>query len=346
MKKKWKKSIVLVLVIGMFLLLLQGCGAPKTTSEPQKGADDGAAKESKYPLKPITIIEPWGPQSWGFLQAQELAAALEPILGVRVLVEAKSGGSSAVGTKFVKDAQPDGYTLLHGWVAGLVQVPLFEENPGYDEFEDFDYLCYFTESPVVALSKADAPWNTVAEFIDYVKANPNKNYAFSGGPALSVHSIFGGQVFNENGVDVRGIFYDDAAAAGAAMLAGDVHVAFDSFSSIERYEGKVKAIGVLSNKRYAGFEDVSTLEEQGLRTPTVPSWSGMLAPKGLPDDVRNKLNDALKQVISSKEFQDNIYKKMKWYVEYKDAEQFKEYVKDSMEQMKEPIERVKAQQKK
>jgi len=332
----WKKTFVLVIITSMFIILALGCGNQETPKE-----DSGA---SSYPLRPITIIEPWGAQSWGFLQAQELAEALEPILGVRVLVEAKPGGASSVGTKYVADARPDGYTLLHGWVAGLVQVPLLEEDPGYDVFEDFELLCYFAESPVVAITKSDAPWNTVAEFIDYVKANPDRRFGFSGGPALSVHSIFGGQIFADAGIDVTGVWYDDAAAAGAAMIAGDVDVAFDSFASLERYGDQVKAIGVLSDERYAGFEDVPTIKEQGVQAPTVPSWGAMLAPKGLPDEVRDKLNDALKQVIGSKEFQDRIFNNMKWYVKYKDGEELKAFIKDNMEQMKIPIERVKAEQ--
>lgn len=299
-----------------------------------------------YPRKPITIIEPWGAQSWGFLQAQELAAALEPVLGVRVLVQAKSGGSSSVGTKFVKDSRPDGYTLLHGWVAGLVQVPLYEEKPGYDVFEDFELLAYFTETPVVALSRADKPWNTLGEFIEYVKANPNKSFAFSGGPALSVHSIFGGEVFRNAGVEVKGVYYDDAAAAGAAMISGDVDVAFDSLATLERYGNQVKALGVFGEHRYPGFENIPTVADQGLKAPTVRSWSGILAPKGLPVEVRDKLIQALKQVLTNKEFQAKIQQNMRWFVVYKGPEEFKELIRISMEQMKGPIERLKAQQKK
>jgi len=176
-----------------------------------------AQEKIKYPIKPITIIEPWGAQSWGFLQAQELAAALEPILGQRVIVQAKSGGASAVGTKLVKESRPDGYTLLHAWIAGFVMVPLQEPNPGYDVFKDFDFLAYFTESPVVAISRADRPWKTLAEMVSYIRANPGKSFAFSGGPALSIHSLCGGEVFHNAGVKVKGIFYDDAAAAGAGL---------------------------------------------------------------------------------------------------------------------------------
>lgn len=341
MRRNWKKSITLILIVGLFMVLAQGC-APAPAPAP-------APKTVEFPTKPITIIVPWGPQSWGFLQTQELAVALEPLLGVRVLVEAMPGGASAVGTKFVKEAAPDGYTLLNGWVAGLAVQPLFQDppGPGYDVLQDFELLAHFTETPVIALSRADAPWNTMAEFIAYVKANPGKSFAFSGGPALSVHSLFGGQIFRDAGVNVRGIFYDDAAAAGAAMMAGDVQVAFDSFATLERFgKDKVKAIGVLAERRFPGFDDIPTLAEQGIKTPTVPSWSGILAPKGLPPEVKDILNEALRKVLTSEGFQQRIFTNMRWYVTYKDGDGLKARIEASKEQLREPIARQKAAQAK
>lgn len=326
---KWEKALVLGLVVGMFLLQ----------------ASLGTCAEDKgYPRKSITIIEPWGAQSWGFLQAQELAAALEPLMGQRIIVQAKSGGASGVGTKIVKESRPDGYTLLHAWIAGFVMVPLQEANPGYNVFEDFEFLAYFTESPVVAISRADKPWNTLAQMVEYIRSNPNKNFAFSGGPALSIHSLCGGEVFHNAGVKVKGIFYDDAAAAGASMLAGDTDVAMDSFGTLRKYGDQVKIIGVFGDHRYPGFENVATVAEQGLKAPTVRSWSGIVAPKGLPAGVRNKLSQALKQVLTNKDFQDKIWKNMQWFVVYKDPEGFKEMVKVSLDQMKAPIQRMKERQ--
>lgn len=304
-----------------------------------------ARAQIRYPLKPITIVEPWGAQSWGFLQAQDLAVALEPILGQRVIVQAKPGGASGLGTRFVKEARPDGYTLLHAWIAGLVMVPLQDPNPGYDVFKDFDFLAYFTESPVVAISRADKPWNSLAQMVEYIRANPGKTFAFSGGPALSIHSLSGAEVFENAGVKVKGIFYDDAAAAGAAMLGGDTDVAMDSFGTLRRYGNEVKAIGVFGDRRYRGFENVVTVAEQGLKAPSVRSWSAIVAPRGLPDDVRSKLSQALKQVLTQKEFQDKMFNNLQWFVEYQDGEEVKKIVRDNLEQVKGPIARMKERQK-
>mgnify|MGYP001067713778 CR=1 FL=1 len=333
MKNRGRRQMV-VLMVG-FVLIMVMC-------TPVAGY---AQEKIKYPLKPITIIEPWGAQSWGFLQAQELAAALEPLLGQRVIVQAKSGGASAVGTKIVKESRPDGYTLLHAWIAGFVMVPLQEANPGYDVFKDFDFLAYFTESPVVAISRTDKPWKTLAEYVNYVRANPGKSYAFSGGPALSIHSLCGGEVFHNAGVKVKGIFYDDAAAAGAAMLGGDTDVAMDSFGTLRRYGDQVRAVGVFGEHRYPGFENIPTIAEQGLKAPTVRSWSGIVAPKGLPEEVRNKLIQALKQVLTNSDFQAKILKNLQWFVIYKDPQGMIDMVKTSLEQMKGPIERMKERQK-
>jgi tripartite-type tricarboxylate transporter receptor subunit TctC len=308
------------------------------------GMSSRALGQGTFPQRPITIIQPWGPQSWGFLQAQELATALEPILGVRVLVQAKPGGASALGTKFVADARPDGYTLLHGWIAGLVMVPLTNPDPGYDPLNDFYYFSRFTESPVVAVSRADAPWNTLAEMVEHVRANPGERFAFSGGPALSLHSISGAEVFQRAGVDVRGVFYDDAAAAGAAMLGGDTHVAMDGFAALVRYGDRVKAIGVFSDRRFPGFENVSTVAEQGLDAPSVHSWSALMAPIGIPEDVRSTLGAAFHQVLSNPEFQKKIVESMQWFVRPSDGAEVKRLIVDSTEQLREPVARVQARQ--
>ena len=312
---------------------------------PLAGRSPRAVAQTSFPDGPITIIEPWGPQSWGFLQAQELANALEAILGQRVLVQAKSGGASALGTKFVAQAKPDGYTLLHGWIAGLVMVPLQNPEPGYDPIDDFDLISRFTESPVVAVSRADKPWNTLAEMIEHVRANPDGSYAFSGGPALSIHSISGAEVFERADVDVRGIFYDDAAAAGAAMLSGDTDVAMDSFAALRRYGDRVKAIGVFSDRRYPGYEDVPTVAEQGLDAPSVRSWSALMAPKGLPQDVRATLTGAIDQVLSDQAFQNKIFESMQWFVQPSGADAIKALIVDNSEQLREPVLRVKERQK-
>ena len=297
-----------------------------------------------YPNKPITIIEPWGAQSWGFLQAQELAKELEKILDQRVLVQAKPGGASSLGTKFVADSDPDGYTLLHAWIAGLVIVPLNKDDLGYNPTKAFDIISHFTESPVVAVSRSDAPWNTLAEMVEYVRANPDKKFAFSGGPALSIHSISGAEVFERENVPVKGIFYDDAAAAGAAMLAGDTAVAMDGFGSLRRYGDKVKAIGVFSTKRYPGFEDVLTVSEQGLDGPTVRSWSAMVAPNGMPDSVKKKISEAIDQVLSNKDFQQRIYENMQWFVTPSSGDDVQKLIASDTEQMRGAIARVKARQ--
>ena len=314
------------------------------SSLPLPGNGTRAMARDAFPEKPITIIEPWGPQSWGFLQAQELAFALEPILGQRVLVQAKPGGASALGTRFVADAEPDGYTLLHAWIAGLVMVPLQNPDPGYDPINDFDMISRFTESPVVAVSRADKPWNTLAEMIEHVRDNSDGRFAFSGGPALSIHSISGAEVFERAGVDVRGIFYDDGAAGGAAMLGGDTDVAMDAFGALTRYGDRVKAIGVFSDRRYPGFEDVPTVAEQGLDAPSVRSWSALMAPKGLPDDVHTTLNQAIKQVLSDPEFQNKIFDSMQWFVQPSGPDEVKALIADNTEQLRDPVARVKARQ--
>lgn len=300
---------------------------------------------AKYPEKPITIVCPWAAGGMAFLMAMELGNEMEKILGKRVLVVSQTGGAGAAGTTYVKQAPADGYTLFQAWIAPFVMVPLQNPQIGYDPLKDFTLLAYMTENPVVALTHKDSPYNTLKEFVDYVRANPGKFFKFGGGPTLSVHSLFGNEVFRNAGVKVQGVYYVDSGAPMLDLVGKTLDVSFHTFEALKRFP-TIKALGVFSEKRYPEFPDVPTVLEQGLKAPTVKSWSGIAAPKGIPPEVRDYLVETIKKILQDPKFQQKIFNNMNQFVVYHGPEGFAEIIRWDMEQMKGPVQRASEMEKK
>lgn len=297
---------------------------------------------SNFPRKPITLIVQWQAGGAAHLLAQEMGAKLGELLGTRVIVQCMPGGSGATATAFVKNSAPDGYTLLQAWIAPMVQVPLHEDNVPYDVFNDFEYLAHATVDYVIAYSRADAPWDTMAEFVDYVKKNPQREYSFGGGGALSLHSLYGDTLFRNAGLNVKGIYYAGSGHAHPDLISGMLDVVFDNAPALKTHEGRIKPIGIFAEERLPNLPDIPTIKEQGFDAPTVPSWSGIIAPKGLPADVREILVEAFREILTNEEIKQEIYNKLNYNIVYLGPDDFEEMVRISTEQMREPIARIKA----
>lgn len=299
----------------------------------------GFSQETDYPERPITLIEPWPAGGWGFTLAQEIAPRLEEKLGVRVNVQLKTGGTSTRAHRFVANAEPDGYTLLYAWVAGSVMVPL-QKDVEYDMFEDYDFLAYgYPENPVVAVTRSEKPYDTLAEFIEYANENPDKNFTYAGGPRLSIHSLDGYSVFRDMD-NVTPVYYGSSGQASAAMFAGHVDIAMDTFSAVRKFNN-VKALAVFSDSRVDAFPDVPTAMEQGVEAAQVGAWGSFIAPAGLPDAVHEKLVNTLEEILTDEEFQDTVREKYNLYINYKGPEEFEEKVRADREAMRPIIETLK-----
>jgi len=303
------------------------------------------AKAASWPAKPVTIVIPWGAGSLSFMLAQLIGDEMGKILDQRFLVVAKPGGSGATGSLFVKNSRPDGYTILQAWIAPFVMVPIRNPKVKYDPLKDFDLLAYATQNPVVALTRKDAPYNTLKEFVDYVKKNPNRIFKFGSGGAMSLHSIYGNEVFHNAGVKVQGIYYQASSKALPDLVGRNLDVGFSTFMSLARFE-ELKAIGVFASERIPEFKDVPTIKEQGLEAPVTMAWSGFAAPAGLPPEVREKLVSTLQKVLTNEEVKKRIFKNLNQFVVYHGPGDFKGIIERDLKSMRTPVERIMERQKK
>jgi tripartite-type tricarboxylate transporter receptor subunit TctC len=291
------------------------------------------------------IVVPWGPGGLSSMLAQLIGDEMGKILGQRILVVNKPGGSGATGALYVKNAKPDGYTILQVWIAPFVMVPIRNPKVKYDPLKDFDLLAYATENPVTPLALKDKPYDTLKEFVDYVKKNPNRIHKFGCGGAMSVHCIFGNQVFHQAGVKVQGVYYQAASKSLPDLLGGDLDITYSNFQALTQYEN-VKALGVFSSERVQEFKDVPTIKEQGFEAPVTASWSGFAAPAGLPTEVREKLIETIRTVLTNEKVKKRIFDNLNQFVTYEGPEGFKDIIERDIKTMRGPVEQVMEMQKK
>ena len=300
-------------------------------------------KAGEYPNRPITLVVPWQAGGLAAWQAQELAMEMEKKFKVKVLVNSIPGGSSAKGALAVLKAPADGYTILQCWIATFAQVPLFQDA-GYEPLRDFYPLAQATNQPVIVAVREDALWKTLKDFLDDAKANPNK-YKWSGAAALGVQGILLGKLFENEGVIARKVVYPGTMAAIPDLLGGRIDIAAANFGFLTKHPGKFRALGVFMDERYPFFPDIPTINEQGYEIKNVVPYSGYAVNRETPEPVVQKLTNTMKEVLTSKDFQNRLKNKGVW-INYKNPKDFEAIIKNAIEVMRGPIEELKKKTKK
>ena len=264
------------------------------------------AQAQPYPNKPIKIIVPLTAGSpvdvVGRLVGNHLSAALRQ----PVIVENRPGAGATIGAKAVASADPDGYTLLHT-AANHVIAPSAFKNLSYDPFKDFAPVGATATSPFVVVVTPKIPVKTVAELVAYSKANPGTlNWGF--GLGTSPHLI--GELFKYlTKADIASIPYKGGANAVTDILAGQIHMNVGTTATVVPLvkAGKLRAIAVIGEGRYADLPDVPTMAESGVPL-SFTFWTGLLAPAATPPDVLRKLNATLNEVLASLELKASMAK--------------------------------------
>jgi tripartite-type tricarboxylate transporter receptor subunit TctC len=258
--------------------------------------------QTKYPSRPIQFICPWGAGGGTDRVARMLAVLLEKDLGQPVTVVNRTGGGGAVGHTAGSTAAPDGQTItivtveitMMHWM-GLAKVT----------YSDFKPVALVNVDPAGVNVKADAPWNTLKELLDYAKANPGKLKA-SGTGKGGIWDLARAGMLKTAGISVDAIPWvpSEGAAPGLQeLIAGGVQVVTCSLpearSMIEAK--KAKALAMMGEKRAEIFPDVPTLKELGLNW-TMGAWRGIGVPKDTPDDIVKVLEKSLEKAVTSAEF--------------------------------------------
>jgi tripartite-type tricarboxylate transporter receptor subunit TctC len=261
---------------------------------PLAGVSDAFALD--YPTKAVRWIVPYPPGGGTDIVARIMGQWLSEKLGQQFIIENKPGAGNNIGTEAMIHAAPDGYTLLLTNPANAINASLYAKL-NFNFIRDTVPVGGFIRVPNVMEVNPAVPAKTVAEFIAYAKANPNKiNWATSGN-GTSVH--LSGELFKlMTGVTMTHVPYRGSAPALTDMLSGTVHVMFDNMPpSLPHIQaGKLRALAVTTARRSEALPDVPTVAE------TVPGYEasaffGMSAPKGTPPQIIEKLNQEINAAL-------------------------------------------------
>lgn len=252
---------------------------------------------STWPSQPVRIIVPFAPGASNDVMARALAQPLGEALGQTVIVENRPGAGGAIGANFVAKSKPDGYTLLLTSNA-LASASAVQQTP-YDPAKDFDIVARVAKSPFLIVARQDLPVRTVPELIKYAKDNDTKlNYGTTGvGDNIHLATV----MFSEKaGIHMTAIAYKGVSPALADLIAGRIDLLFTSVSSVKNSAAvELPIIAVTSQERNELVgKQVPTVREYGIDY-AVDIWWAVLAPAGLSEDVRNRLNNEINKILSS-----------------------------------------------
>jgi tripartite-type tricarboxylate transporter receptor subunit TctC len=263
-----------------------------------------AATAQPFPSRTITLVVPYPPGGAVDSVGRVLSDGLKAQLGANVIVENKSGGNGIIGMRQVQRAEPDGYTLLVTTEVGQAILPALDPAFPMDPLRDFVPLSRSGEFQFFLLTQSKLPAKTVAEFVDYAKSRPDQLNFGTNGPGTPSHLAME-LLMNRAGLKMQHVPYRGSAAALMDLVAGHLSVNFQSLPVLLPQAGN-PAISILAStgpQRHKDFPNVPTMIESGYPNFEVTTWVGVLAPAGLPDDLRDRLSGALRAVVQTPETQ-------------------------------------------
>jgi tripartite-type tricarboxylate transporter receptor subunit TctC len=243
---------------------------------------------------------PQAPGSASDVSARIIAAELTRILNQQVVVDNRPGGGLVIGIDMVVRAVPDGYTIGYGNIGGLAINRAILPKVPYDAVKDVQPIAQTNWSNQLLAVAPSLPVKSVRELLDHAKANPGKLLNGSSGNGTPGH--LAGELFKQMaGVQIVHVPYKGGAQAMTDMMAGQVHLIFESMSSISPHHraGRLRGIGVTGLKRSMNFPDLPTIAESGVPGYDVTVWAGVISPRGVTRSMIAKLNDAVNQAMTS-----------------------------------------------
>lgn len=265
-----------------------------------------ALAADNYPSKPITIVLPYATGGSADMLARFAAQALQTELGKPAIVEAKPGAGGVLGTEFVSRAEPDGYTLALT-ASGTMAVNPYVYKLRYKPLEDFKQITVLVDLPFVVVTNNEFPAKNLQEFIDYGRKNPNKITFGNAGLGTQQH-LTQLMFARAAGMQVNIVPYKGSSPAMNDLLGGHIDAVLDNTGVQTPFikAGKVRPLFVTNPERVAALPDVPTAPEAGLQGFSAVAWFGLAAPKGTPDEIIEKVQQALAREFAKPEMKQRL----------------------------------------
>lgn len=293
-----KKILALALAAAMSLTLV-ACGRSKTPAASGSASSGGSSSAETVDFpgnKQVSLIVPYSAGGASDTVARIYASELEQSLGTSIVVSNVTGASGAIGLEQVRNSNPDGYTIAYMPVESTMLKAL-----GFTDLstDDFRFIGRAMTIPAAVTVRADAPWDTFEDFVNYAKEHPGEIQVGNSGTG-SIWHIAAASIEKECGVQFTHVPFDGAAPAVAALLGGNIQAVTVSPSEVKNNvdSGDFKVLCVLGESRSSVVPDVPTAQELGIDI-TIQGWGGFAVPKDTPQAVIDILEKASETAINS-----------------------------------------------
>ena len=288
------------------------------------------APAQPYPNRPIQLIIPNVAGSIMDINSRIITDELGKLLGTQIVIVAKPGGASILGTDAVAKSKKDGYTIGYVSASGLIYTRITHpETFPYDPDKDLEPLGLHLFIPLSCAVQASSPWKTFGELIDYAKKNPKK---------LRVSTIGVGAIDHFNlevmqamtGAEFTMIPFKGGESVITALLGGHVEVTFDAFGKVKPHIDSGQMRVLLVSKKMAGYPEIPTAADLGYKQGLLSTWFAFYGPSGLPEDVKKTLVAAIEKAVKNPELKAKA-ERMGYVVDYKSPAELNKLKKEEFE---------------
>ena len=269
------------------------------------------AAQAEYPERPVTMVIPYGPGGATDISGRTIAAPLGKAVPKPILMVNRTGAGGATGSVSVKNAKPDGYTMLFARVGSHSVNPAMKATLPYT-LDDFRFVGVYEINPVACAVKADSDIKSMADLVAQVQANPGKVSYSSAGVGSLLH-LAGAMVLREFGVenpmkDAIHIPLKGGGAAATAILAGTSTFICTNSSALASFvkNKQLRPLMVTTAEPVVGFDAPTAADLGKPNLHKLVGWTGIAGPKGLPDDVAAKWRDYMAQATADQGFLDKM----------------------------------------
>ncbi|MBF6988405.1 tripartite tricarboxylate transporter substrate binding protein [Cupriavidus sp. IK-TO18] len=256
-----------------------------------------------WPTKPITLVVPFASGGTTDILARTVGQKLGEALQQPVVIDNRPGAGGTIGAANVARAQPDGYTFLLATVAHTMAPAIYKSLP-YEFTRDLDPVGLVALTPNVLVVNPAIPARSVPELIAYIKAHPGKVNYGSAGIGSTEH--MSGELFRSlTGTDIAHVPYKGGAPMMTDLIAGQIQMAIETSPSASQHvrSGKVKALAVTTAKRSGAYPGVPTLAESGVKGYEVTTWFALMAPRGTPAAIGQRVSAELGKLLKAPDVQ-------------------------------------------
>lgn len=280
-----------------------------------------------WPSRTIRIVSPYAPGGAADATARFAGQELQRLLGQTVVVENRSGASGTIGGEVVRQAAPDGYTLLASPSSHILARHVLRAAP-YDPQADFSPIARYAEGPMLVLVGPGFPATTIAQALPAIRADPGRFTIGLGGLGAASHLAVL-QFVRGAGVELTMVAYRGSGPALTDLISGNLQLMIDPGGFPHVQDGRLKALAITGSRRHPLLPEVPTAAESGMPGLEMVGWYGLWGPRNLPAAIVTRLNEAMTEAVRSPAAVQRLYA-LGLVPASSSAEAFADYIRENL----------------